>query len=181
LKGERASVETARGWSFLALGGARQFAGNTGYDDRVSSYYSYDSTVPSHGRVDLGDLAVLRDSDQVLGMGWITRIDETPGEKIRRRCPYCRTTALKKRVEKEPTYRCDAGHEFSSPLEETVAVVTFRAHYGDSWRPLAGMIGIEALEPLYRSSAKQHAIRALDLDGFAAAVETLAVKLPAGW
>lgn len=175
-----AAVGTAHAWTFLALGGARQFAGNTPYDDRLSSYYSFDSTVPNHRHVRVGDLAVLRDSVQVLGMGWISRIDSAHGEKTRRRCPHCRTTALKRRVEKEPTYRCDAGHEFAWPLDETVAVINFRAHYGESWRPLCGL-SVEALDPFYRASAKQHAIRSLDLEGFASAVAGLRVRLPAGW
>jgi len=174
-------TRAAKAWTFLALGEGRQFAGNTGYDDLPSRYYRYDSTVPNHARVCARDLAVVRDSDGALGMGWIFAVDESDGEKVRRRCPLCGTTALKARIEKRPRFRCDAGHEFESPREEMLQVVCYRAAYGESWRSLRGLVTAAMLAPFYVSGAQQHAIRELRIEEFGAALKQLPVPIPDDW
>src|SRR5260370_40148608 len=95
-------AQDARAWSFLTLGESRQFGGNTGYDDLLVAYYSFDSTVPNHASLKIGDLAILRDSERAIGMGWVEELDVAAGEKHRRRCPTCHTTAVKARLEKQP-------------------------------------------------------------------------------
>jgi hypothetical protein len=170
-----------RAWSLLALGDSRQFAGNDGYDDLLARHYSFDSTVPNCGNVMRSDLAVLRDSDGLIGAGWIEQIDEQPGKKLRRRCPVCRTTALKQRVEKRPRYRCDHGHEFGDASEETLAVIRYRAYYATTWVPLTGLLSTAELAPLYRSRAQQHAIRELDISGFRDALEAEGKLEQQGW
>jgi hypothetical protein len=174
-------VAGPRAWSLLALGDSRQFAGNDGYDDLLARHYSFDSTVPNCRNVVKGDLAVIRDSDCLIGVGWIEHIDERPGEKLRRRCPICRTTALKQRVEKLPRYRCDHGHEFDESSEETVAVIRYRAHYPATWVPLAGLLSADELAPLYRSRAQQNAIRELDFSGFQDVVKATGKLDRPGW
>lgn len=168
---ERPDSGHPRAWSMLTLGDSRQFAGNDGYDDLPARYYSYDSTVPNCRRVTEGDLAVLRDSHAVIGAGWIEQIDNWPGEKLRRRCPVCRTTALKLRAVKRPHYRCDRGHEFDDPSEEVLPVVRYRAHYAGTWRRLSALLSANELVPVYRSGAQQHAIRELHLLRFRRAIE----------
>jgi hypothetical protein len=170
-----------RAWSLLALGDSRQFAGNDGYDDLLGRHYGYDSTVPNCRSVTRGDLAVLRDSDRLIGVGWIEQIDERPGKKLRRRCPVCRTTALKQRVEKRPRYRCDHGHEFAESAQEMLAVVRYRAHYAGTWVPFAGLLSADELAPLCRSGAQQHAIRELDFSSFRDAVEAKGKLERQGW
>jgi len=172
---------SVQAWTFLALGDSRQFAGNTGYDDSPARHYRYDSTVPNHRHVGVGDLAVIRDADRALGMGWIGRIDEYPGRKLRRRCPQCGTTALKTRHEKQPRFRCDNGHECDHPREETVEVVCYCAEYGNSWRPLHAHIDAATLAPLYVAKAQQHAIRKLHFEHFAAIFRELPLHISEDW
>jgi len=172
---------TQRAWSLLALGDSRQFAGNDGYDDLVARHYSYDSTVPNCRRVVKGDLAVLRDSDGLIGVGWIEEIDERPGQKLRRRCPVCHTTALKHRAVKRPQYRCDHGHEFDEAAEELLDVVRYRAHYAPTWQPLSRLLSAVELGSLYRAAAQQHAIRELHFDRFRSAVEEKVMQQPGWW
>lgn len=127
----------SRAWSFLAITGKRQYAGNEGYADTVSSTYRFDSTVGNSRHVRRGDLAVLRDRDGLLGIGTISSLQIQEGvSKQRNRCPVCNTTAIKKRAGISPSYRCDAGHEFDEPAPETILVTSYEAHYADSWIPL---------------------------------------------
>jgi hypothetical protein len=166
-----AYAEWSRAWGLLALGESRQFAGNDGYDDVLARHYSYDSTVPNSRHVKRGDLAVLRDADGLLGVGWIQQVDEGPGKKLRRRCPVCKTSSLKERSVKRPRYRCEQGHEFDDASEELLAVVAYRAHYAATWVALGGLLTADELAPLYRSGAQQHAIRELRFERFRKAVE----------
>jgi ribosomal protein S27AE len=162
------STEPSRAWSFMALSGAeRQFAGNEGYDDEPEEYYSWDSTVPNHAGPAVGDVCVLRDRRGVLGVSRIERMDAPrSGLKVRRRCPVCGTTGFKARRGLIPRYRCGAcGAEFDSATEETVAVLAYRAEYASGWVSVDGAVTAAAIDPLYRSGARQHAIRELDVTG----------------
>jgi hypothetical protein len=168
-------------WTFLALGENRQFAGNDGYNDKLAHEYAFDSTVANHGRVSVGDLAIVRDAAGAIGMGWIEALNQRAAYKQRRRCPVCETTALKRRVEKRPRYRCNRGHESDSPIEETIEVVAYAAHYGSTWWPLRGHLDAADLAGLYFANAQQHAIRALSIEGLQAALEKRAFALPSRW
>lgn len=78
----------AKAWSLLTLEPAeRQYVANDGYPDVLYSHYAFDSTVPNHGAVSVGDLAVLRDGEVVLGTGWIDSVRVSGGQKRRLRCP----------------------------------------------------------------------------------------------
>jgi hypothetical protein len=81
-------VAGRQAWSFLVAGEERQFQGNDGYEDVVEESYSYDSTVGNHRRVRTGDLVVVRDSREALGVGYIEELEVLPSqEKPRSRCP----------------------------------------------------------------------------------------------
>jgi putative restriction endonuclease len=61
----------SRAWSCIAVGDDRQYGGNSGYDDELTSKYSFDSNVANHKQVSKGDLIVLRDSRRALVWpGW---------------------------------------------------------------------------------------------------------------
>ncbi|PIG95918.1 HNH endonuclease signature motif containing protein [Deinococcus sp. UR1] len=151
-------------WSFLTLDDDdRQFAGNNGYADDLHSHYSYDSTVPNHKQVAVGDTVVLRDNTFVHGVARIGAIDVTPGSKLRLRCPACENTGLKQRV-KSPRYYCGqqtCKNWFDHPQQETVEVTMYVARYGESWSPLLRPVRVDALKELYASNGTQHAIRPL--------------------
>ncbi len=153
-------------WSFLTLdAAARQFVGNAGYEDDLERHYSWDATVPNHGRVSAGDLAVLRDGEFVLGVAWIDRIKEWKGEKDRFRCPSCERTGFKQRLTMTPRYKCaSCSSEFAQPTVERLTDLSFfRADYARTWRPLDHPLPISGAAAAYRKNAQQHAIREMDI------------------
>lgn len=123
-----------RSWSFLTVEGIRQYGGNVGYLDDPAKVYRYDSDVANHLRINTGDIVVLRSKVLVIGIARIAGIVEGTGDKERLRCPECKITNIKERVEKEPHWKCKNGHVFNAPMHETVKVSTFEAHYADSFR-----------------------------------------------
>ena len=141
--------------------------GNAGYQDVLGSHYIWDQTVPNHANVKKGDLALLRDGDYVLGIGWIDEILPSSRDKDRFRCPNpnCRKTGLKTRTTLQPKYRCfSCGSVFDVPdVEHLKGINFYRADYARTWQPLDTSMPITAISPAYLKNATQHAIRELDL------------------
>jgi hypothetical protein len=114
-------------WSLLTVDeSSRQFAGNRGYADELGVRYSYDSKVPNSRGPVAGDLAVLRDDEYVLGLGWLDTVVSNPGSKERLRCPICHTTALKERKTLAPRFRCECGATFATPDSEKLTSTSTR-------------------------------------------------------
>lgn len=154
-------------WSLLTLDEeARQFVGNAGYGDDLGRHYLWDETVPNHRRVAPGDLALLRDGDFVLGLGWIDEVSTWTGDKDRFRCPSCSRTGFKERLTRSPRFKCPSCQQtFDEPLVERLeGIKFFRADYERTWRPMDVPMPVEAIAGAYLKQAKQHAIRELDLD-----------------
>ena len=154
-------------WSLLTLEDSdRQFVGNEGYADQLGSRYVFDTTVPNHGLVTRGDLAVLRDRRVVLGLGWIDAVEDLVTDKNRRRCPHCRSTSIKQRKLMEPRFKCANStclETFEKPDEELIRVRQFAADYSRTFAPVDGIVTVTDLAPAYLKRANQHAIRELDL------------------
>ncbi|MER6143092.1 HNH endonuclease [Streptomyces sparsogenes] len=170
-----------RAWSFLVAGDEeREFQGNTGYEDVVEESYSYDSTVGNHRRVAVGDLVVIRNSREALGIGYIEELDVLPHQqKLRKRCPHCRSTSFKERITQQVRYRCSpCGSTFDRPLVETIKVTAYRAHYGATWQPLEGCVDKAQLVELTLSRSDQQSIKAMDRTRTLAAVAARGVRLP---
>src|SRR5690242_2045095 len=104
-----------RFWLVLAFGEDRQYAGNTGYADDVQKHYESDSNVPNSRHLARNDIVVVRGTDRMLGIARIENVRQVSGPKRMLRCPVCSTTALKRRKELRPEYRCNQGHEFDEP------------------------------------------------------------------
>lgn len=164
-------------WSMLIVVDP-QHGGNEGYEDKPSSYYNFDSTVPNSRKVQAGDLAVIRDGHGLLGIGWIEEVLTEESTKKRLRCPVCRKTGFKSRSTMRPAHRCHDGHTFESPAEETIPVTKFRAIYQPTWLRIPGVLDATELERLTPSRAKQHAIRALALEDLR---ESLSSAVPESW
>jgi hypothetical protein len=172
-----------RAWSFLHMGGLSQFEGNLGYTDRIDRFYEWDSTVANHGRVDERDLAVLRDANHLLGLGWLERIEHEPNvPKVRRRCPRCGSTGFKRRSTLRPPFRCSRCRaEFTEPSEEEVRVTRSVGHYGSSWWPLLTPVNRRAAAAIYLSKAHQHSIREVDAGRLRELLERRATGPPDVW
>ncbi|MFJ1950356.1 HNH endonuclease [Streptomyces griseoincarnatus] len=175
-----AKATGGRAWSFLIVGEERQFQGNAGYEDVVEESYSYDSTVGNYRRVAVGDLVVVRNSREALGVGYIEALDVVPDQlKLRSRCPRCGNTGFKERVTELPRYRCSpCGTAFDSPKVETIPVTTYRAHYGGTWQPLEGCLKKTQLTELSLSRSDQQSIKAMDRERTLRAVADRGVRLP---
>ncbi|MER5776391.1 HNH endonuclease signature motif containing protein [Streptomyces sp. NPDC002039] len=175
-----AAVIGGRAWSFLVAGDERQFQGNDGYEDVVEESYGYDSTVGNHQQVAEGDLVVVRNGREALGIGYIEELEVFPDRpKDRRRCPVCRSTSFKERTRELPRYKCSPCQTaFDHPRVESIRVTEYRAHYGGTWQPLEGCLGKAQLSELSLSNSAQQSIRAMDRGRTMAAVVSRGVRLP---
>lgn len=158
---------SGKAWSLLAVTGKRQYAGNEGYSDDPARLYRYDSTVGNSRHVGEGDLAVIRNTSGLIGIGLIEKISRHEGDKQRFRCPTCSTTSLKHRTAMSPAYRCAEGHEFGEPAIEIIGVTHYEAAYGNTWLPLPGVMDAEALRSVTPGAGTQNSIRAMDAPAFA--------------
>lgn len=165
---------SGRGWSFLAVSGNRQYAGNDGYSDNPASLYRYDSNVANSRHVAPGDLAIVRDTSGLLGLGLIAKVESAEGIKRLARCPICKITAIKKRAALSPAYRCNDGHVFEEPQTESVEVRKYEASYGDTWIGLTGSMSAAALRAVTIGAGKMNSIQQVDITRFAARVAEVA-------
>ncbi|MGW5472815.1 HNH endonuclease [Streptomyces chartreusis] len=170
-----------RAWSFLVTGATeRQFQGNDGYEDVAEESYSYDSTVGNHRRVRAGDLIVVRNRYEALGIGYIEKLDVLTGqEKVRNRCPHCGSSNFKERTTRVVRYWCSPCQmAFPEPIEEVIPVTTYLAHYGGSWQPLEGCLNKADLAEITLSKSHQQSIKAIDRARTLAKVAARGVRLP---
>ncbi|WP_375790737.1 HNH endonuclease [Bradyrhizobium sp. vgs-9] len=152
-----------RVWSFLTIDGARQYGGNTGYDDDPEAVYRYDSDVANHLQVQVGDVVFVRSRSNVLGVAEIESVHVGEGQKDRLRCPHCRATNIKQRQTKTPPWACKSGHYFDEPLNEPVAVKTYEARYASSFRPVSPELTVSRLNEAVLRPSDQMSIKEMDL------------------
>lgn len=152
---------TFRAWSFLSR--TETESGELYYPDDPETQYVWDTTVANRDNVQVGDLAVVRDSDYVFGAGWIDSIEIEPGNKIRYRCPNCKKPGPKPRKTKLPKYHCDGCHKaFDVRDEEPITVTVYTADYARTFRRTVAPTPIAAIESLYLAQSYQNSIRELD-------------------
>jgi putative restriction endonuclease len=166
-------------WIAMAFGDA-----DSPYADEPSTVYAYDDQVQNHKQVQIGHLLFLRDRSRLEGIGRIQSIDEAPGQKIYRRCPECGTGRIHKRTTIEPPYKCDAGHEFSSPHELLEPVTTYKASFASAWLAVRSNITVMELRPFELRDSKQLAIMPADAGGLASYVARRCPEIAArliGW
>jgi putative restriction endonuclease len=120
-----------------------------GYKDEIETKYVYDNSVPNHKQIKSGDVAVLIDKENVLGLAKISQIVIFNGKKTRRRCPECGSTSYEPRKTKTPKYRCACKYEFDEPKEEKIDVTNFEAYYSTSFIVPQKLLTIDVLKPFY--------------------------------
>ena len=158
-------ADSKSAWLLLAAYENRTFAGNDGYDDDVSRYYLWDSTVPNHDAINSGDLVVLWNKQFSVGISMIETITTGLREKNRYRCPSCHSTKIKKRTRKVPDFACGnqtCRCEFDIPLTEIVGVMTYKATYERRWIQLFGILDGPACRALAYKPRSQHSMREID-------------------
>jgi hypothetical protein len=163
-----------RAWLLMAAGDNRGHGGNSGYDDQVDAYYSWDSNVPNHKNLRVGDPIALWDKVRLLGVSVIEEIETSAGLKVLSRCPECNTTRVSDRKKREPRYRCmKCHHEFETPRPDIVEVLEYKARYDAAWTPLDGLFDGSEIRSLGANAGDINAMRPLD---WAAFREALIVK-----
>lgn len=128
-----------RAWSFKAVGqDDLRYFGNNGYQDDSTSFYRYDNFVPNHKQVKKGDIVIVTDRQNVLGISVIDNLSSAPYIKMRNRCPFenCAPAKLILRKSKNPKWRCSNGHEFEQPKIEDVPALEFKAEFKQNYKPI---------------------------------------------
>lgn len=148
-------------WLVLAVGDDdRQHGGNDGYDDDPSQHYSWDDTVPNHGRIAVGDVIALWDKKQLLGLGVISAIETGSQLKTLYFCPECNKADFKRRKQLKPACRCNqCGALFEVPGSKTKQVVTYRSQHGEAWMEGRGLLNGAQLRALCDSPDSQLSMR----------------------
>jgi hypothetical protein len=160
-----ANTDAPKTWLLLAFGDDRQYAGNRGYADDLSTVYRYDSFVPNHRRVAPGAVALVRSRDALLGVARIEEVVRRPGHKTRLRCPQCSSTSLKVRTKLVPRYRCyGCKAETDDPAVEEVATELIEARFGTSFVDARSAVPVARLRAACIDHNGQLAMQAMNLD-----------------
>jgi len=164
-------VVPERAWLLMAAGNDRGHGGNAGYDDQIDAYYSWDSKVPNHKSLRVGDPVALWDKTRLLGVSVIEQIDAWPGMKELHRCPRCETTRISVRTTVTPRYRCmKCRHEFPTPRADFVDVQQYRARYDAAWTWLEGALDEREIRSHAVHAGDINSIRPLNWQTFRAAL-----------
>lgn len=156
-----------RAWLLMAAGENRGHGGNSGYDDQIDAYYSWDSNVPNHKSLAVGDPVALWDKERLLGVSVIEAIETWHGQKLLNRCPKCNTTRISERKRSTPRYRCMRCHaEFESPSIEVVEVLEYKARYDAAWTSMDGLFDGDEIRSLAVHTGDFNAMRPLDWAAF---------------
>lgn len=162
-------ISSQRSWLLMAAGDNRGHGGNSGYDDQFDAYYSWDSKVPNHKSIRVGDPVALWDKERLLGISVIEEIETSPGRKVLHRCVVCKTTRITERKKAEPRFRCNkCHHEFDFPHVDEVDVIQYKARYDAAWTSLDGILGKKDLQALAVNPGEFNAMRPLDWASFCA-------------
>lgn len=154
-----------RSWLFLASGDERQFRSNDGYDDVPSSEYKWDSTVPNHAAVDVGDFIILRNTKHSLGCATIESINTEETTKNRYQCPACFKSNISERKHKKPRFLCrSCPNKFDAAEVDKVKVTSYVASYATTWIDMGGQFTIQELNQLCFAPGSMHSLRPMDFE-----------------
>ncbi len=160
-------------WLAMAVAGRTQHGGNDGYEDAPSERYLWDSTVPNHDAVAVGDRIVLWDKFTLLGASTVEAIETGSAVKILRKCPRCGKAAIKARIDLSPTFKCyKCQHVFDAPLEMEIQVTTYSSRHDRDWIDLGGGLSGPELRDLCFSPGSQLSIRSFRWVDFIQALVT---------
>ncbi len=156
-----------RSWLALASGKPREIGLGAGWDDRPDSYYSWDSTVPCHDYIAVGDRIVIWDGSALLGLSVIDHIEIELGEKTITRCPDCNSSKFKNRETREIPFRCsNCKSEFKDPSKTTIAVTKYRSSHEAFWIDAAGALSASQLRSVCLKPKSQHSFREMRWESF---------------
>lgn len=150
------------GWLLMTVGDNRQHGGNAGYDDQPDVYYTWDSTVPNHAQINVGDPIALWDKERLLGVSVIEEIKTEVKDKLLFKCSSCKKAGIKARRNRAPRYKCyKCGHEFDQPETQTASVIEYRSRHDAAWTALENLLPGTDLRQLCESPRSQLSMRRL--------------------
>lgn len=126
-------------WSFKAIEkDDLRYWGNDGYHDDSSVFYRYDSFVANHKNVKDGDIVIITNRKNILGISVIEKLETQSINKKRNKCVHldCKAKKILPRKTIKPEWRCDNGHEFDEPRVFFEPAKEFIANYGNQYRKL---------------------------------------------
>lgn len=167
-------MESIASWLVIAAGDDRQHAGNRGYQDNPASHYLWDNTVPNHKLPNPGDLIVLWDKRELIGISVIESISNGNAVKDRLRCPRCSSAGIKKRKRQRPVYKCHGSAcraEFDDPEVQEIKVETYKSGHSGAWLEMPGALSGDDLRKLCINPKSQHSIRQLNTEAFLRRIE----------
>lgn len=165
------SAMAGKAWVLISKeAGDRQYGGNVGYADLRRVLYAYDSTVPNHKQLSLGDFVIVRDSRGAFGAAIVESLEQSSGVKVLQRCPSCGTTSIKARKQALPRWRCSNGHAFVAPSEEERPVLRFEARFGESYRDIAPPLSSRTIRAAALRPSDQLSIEEVSLEAIEAAL-----------
>lgn len=167
------------GWLVLAVGAGRRHGGNDGYDDEPSQHYDWDSTVPNHAKMAVGDVIAVWDTKALLGVSVIDDITVTQTEKYAYSCPQCQRASFKRRKTRSPVCLCDCGAEFDEPIANSKTVTAYRSQHANAWVDAAGALSAATLRSLCDSQHSQLSLRPFQWEKFREALEAAGEAAPA--
>lgn len=160
-----------RAWLLMTVGEDRQHGGNSGYDDLADVYYTWDSTVPNHANIGVGDAVALWDKRRLLGLSVIEEIANETKEKLLFKCPSCTMAGIKARKNRSPKYKCyKCGHQFEQPTAQIAVVTEYRSRHDAAWTTLDNSLSASDLRHLCVSPKSQLSMRPLRWDAFQTAL-----------
>lgn len=151
-------------WLVLAFHSRRRLVVLEGQDHNPTAEYAYDSNVPNHRSVAVGDVLLIRGPRELEGCGRVRHIDQASATKRRLTCPSCGSSDIHARDGREMRYRCNQGHRFFEPIVERILVTQFIARFEDSYVPARGAITLHDLRAACAEWHGDHAIQSIDLD-----------------
>ncbi|MFC8530778.1 HNH endonuclease [Nocardia sp. NPDC057227] len=152
-----------RAWLVLTKTAYRRLGGASKYDDDPASHYSWDSTVPNHADVAVGDIVLLWNQIESLGVSVIDHINVGTADKRRARCSHCNSTNLEQRKTMRPIYRCqNCKQKSDDPVYEDLnGITTYRSSHEQSWIDLLGEFTAAELRSLCVKPKSQNSFRPL--------------------
>ncbi|EOY5741576.1 TPA: HNH endonuclease [Enterobacter bugandensis] len=141
-------------WSFKAIEkDDLKYWGNDGYNDDSSVFYHYNNSVPNHKNVKEGDIVIIRNRENILGISIIEKLESHSTTKTVFKCPHegCNAKKIRPRETVKPKWRCNNGHEFDERKIVLEPATEFKASYGSFFKKLkdVSLLQLKSESPRY--------------------------------
>ncbi|EML7354693.1 HNH endonuclease [Enterobacter hormaechei] len=141
-------------WSFKAIEkDDLKYWGNDGYNDDSSVFYHYNNSVPNHKNVKEGDIVIIRNRENILGISIIEKLESRSTTKTVFKCPHegCNAKKIRPRETVKPKWRCNNGHEFDERKIVLEPAIEFKASYGSFFKKLkdVSLLQLKSESPRY--------------------------------